>query len=112
MSEQESYVSISQKLRSESKTTPEFEVMLSGLTLEEIIGLKLELATRAAAGKLFGLKVWQTIPNIAKDSVLRYVHAAAKTKDEAAAFLGIDKSNYRKLLKKFNVEEYFKINID
>ena len=112
MSDKENYISISHKLRSENKITSDFEIMLSGLTLEEIISLKLELATRAAAGKLFGLKVWQTIPNIAKDSVLRYVHAAAKTKDEAAAFLGIDKSNYRKLLKKFNVEEYFKINID
>lgn len=112
MNEQDSYVSISHKLRSENKITSDFEVMLSGLTLEEIISLKLELATRAAAGKLFGLKVWQTIPNIAKDSVLRYVHAAAKTKDEAAAFLGIDKSNYRKLLKKFNIEDYFNKNID
>ena len=112
MSESDNYVSISHKLRSENKITSDFEVMLSGLTLEEIISLKLELATRAVAGKLFGLKVWQTIPNIAKDSVLRYVHAASKTKDEAASFLGIDKSNYRKLLKKFKIEDYFTKDID
>ena len=112
MSESENYASISHKLRSEGKITSDFEVMLSGLTLEEIIGLKLELSARAVAGKLFGFKMWQNIPNIAKDSVLRYVHSAAKTKDEAASFLGMDKSNYRKLLKKFKIEDYFNKDVD
>ena len=38
--------SLSRELRKNGKTTEEFEVMLNSLSLEEVIGLKLELATR------------------------------------------------------------------
>jgi len=52
------YYSISNKLRKENKSNDEFENMLNCLDLEECIGLKLELASKAAGGKLFGLPVW------------------------------------------------------
>jgi DNA-binding protein Fis len=38
---------------------------------------------------------------------LKYAHSACRTKNEAAALLGINKSEFRKLLKKFNVENWF-----
>ena len=72
------YYSISNKLRIENKTNDEFEIMLSGLTLEEIIGLRLELAARAVDHKLYGFKIWQSIPNIAKEAVLMYTVSAAR----------------------------------
>ena len=37
------YYSLSKKLRQEKKSNDEFEVMMGNLTLEELIGLKLEL---------------------------------------------------------------------
>ena len=40
------YYSISKKLRKESKSSEEFELMLNGLSLEDVIALKLEIATR------------------------------------------------------------------
>ena len=40
------YYSLSKKLRREKKSNDQFEVMLSQLTLEEVIGLKLELASK------------------------------------------------------------------
>ena len=40
------YYSLSKKLRRENKSNDEFEVMISQLTLEELIGLKLELASK------------------------------------------------------------------
>ena len=36
------YYSLKKKLRRENKITDEFEVMLNSLSLEEVIGLKLE----------------------------------------------------------------------
>lgn len=101
------YYSIANKLRSEGKITEEFEVMLCTLTLEEIIGLRLELAAKAVNYKLFGLDIWNSIPNIVKDGVLKYVYSAARTKGEMASFLGIDKSALKKLLKKYDVTNYF-----
>jgi len=101
------YYSISNKLKSEGKITSDFEVMLSSLTLEDIIALRLELASRAVNGKLYGLNIWRTIPSIAKEAVLKYAYSAARTKGEAAAFLGISKSEFRKQLKKFLVSNFF-----
>lgn len=101
------YYSISNKLKSQDKITTDFEIMLSALTLEEIIALRLELAANAVNGKLYGLNIWREIPNIAKDAVLKYAHSACRTKNEAAALLGINKNDFRKLIKKYNVENWF-----
>ena len=101
------YYSISNKLKKEGNITDEFEVMLSSLTLEDIIALRLELAARSVNYKLYGLNIWHAIPDIVKESVLRYVYSAARTKGEMASFLGINKSTLKKLLKKYNTSSYF-----
>lgn len=101
------YYSISNKLKSEAKITTDFEIMLSALTLEEIIALRLELAANTVNGKLYGFNIWKQIPTIARDAVLKYAHSACRTKNEAAAMLGINKTEFRKLLKQFNVENWF-----
>jgi DNA-binding protein Fis len=81
--------------------------MLCTLTLEDIIALRLELASRAVNGKLYGLNIWKSIPSIAKEAVLKYAYSAARTKSEAASFLGISKSDFRKYLKKFKISNFF-----
>ena len=40
------YYSISKKLRREGKSSEEFEILFNSLSLEEVIGLKLELASK------------------------------------------------------------------
>ena len=99
--------SISNKLKAENKTTDEFEIMLSSLTLEEIIGLKLELASRTVGGMLYGLPLWGALPNICKDAVLKYVISASRSNNEAARVLGVDKARLKKLYRKFDLYNYF-----
>jgi hypothetical protein len=101
------YYSISNKLKSEGKSNEKFELMLSSLTMEEIIGLRLELAAKAVNYKLYGANIWHSIPDMVKDGVLKYVFSAARTKGEAASFLGLDKSALKRLLKKYKVVNYF-----
>ena len=101
------HYSISNKLKKENKITDEFEIMLSSLTLEEIIGLKLELASRTVGGMLYGLPLWGALPNICKDAVLRYTISASRSNNEAARFLGVDKARLKKLYKKFDLYNYF-----
>jgi len=101
------YYSISNKLKSEGKINERFEIMLSMLTLEEIIGLRLELAAKTVNYKLYGLNLWNTVPDMVKDGILKYVFSAARTKGEMASFLGLDVSTLKKLLKKYNVANYF-----
>jgi len=87
------YYSIANKLKSENKIDERFEIILSSLTLEE--------------NKLYGINLWDSIQNIVRDGVLKYAFSAARTKGEMASFLGIDKSALKKLLKKYNITNYF-----
>ena len=102
------YYSIINKLKSQEKITDDFEIMISSLTFEELIGLRLEVAAKSVNHKLFGFKLWESLPNIIKDAVLKYTYSAARTNGEAASFLGISKNDYNRYLKKFKIKEYFK----
>ena len=101
------YYSIANKLKSENKIDEKFEVMLSALTLEEIIGLRLELAAKAVNYKLYGTNIWQNLPNVVQEGILKYAYSAGRTKGEIASFLGINKSALKSLLKKYNISNYF-----
>lgn len=101
------YYSLAKKLRDQHKLTSEFEVMFNNLSLEEVIGLKLELAAKAAGGKLYGIPIMRSLPDIAKEAAYNYALSACHTKREAAAFLGIDLQTFYKLEKKFKTEEYY-----
>ena len=104
------HYSVSRKLRREGRSTVEFEVMLNNLRLEDIIALKLELASKVAGSKLYGFKLWHSIPDIVRDAMLKYAMSATRTKNEAQRFLGLDAPNYRKMLKKYQIENFFEEN--
>ncbi len=103
--------SLAKKLREENKLTEEFEIMLNNLSLEEIIGLKLELASRAFGGKSYGLPIWKSMKEIVQDAVLKYALSACRTKREAARFLGMRRQNFNNLLKKYDTETFFENSI-
>jgi len=86
---------------------PEFEAMLNGLSLEEVIGVKLELAAKAAGGTLYGIPIWKSLPMIIKESVLISAVSLCKTRAEAASFLGLEASNLGTLLKQYQIDDYF-----
>jgi len=102
--------SISKFLRKQNKTTIEFEIMFNSLSLEEVIALKLELASNVAGSKLYGFKIWKSLPEIIKDAVLKYALSATRTKAESMRFLGLNVSMYRKLLSKYQIDNYFEEN--
>ena len=101
------YYSLSKKLKRENKITDEFEVMFNSLSLEEVIGLKLELASNMVDGKLYGMPIWYSLPVIIKDAILKFSLATTRTKMEAARLLGLNISQFSSLVKKYNIESYF-----
>ena len=101
------YYSVVNKLKKEEKITEEFEVMLSSLSLEEVIAIKLELASRAFGGKSYGLPIWKSMREIVQDAVLKYALSACRTKKEAARFLGMRHQDFNKIIKKYNTESFF-----
>jgi hypothetical protein len=99
--------SVSKKLKEENKTNDLFEIQLSNLTLEEVIALKLELATKEADGKLYGIPIWNNLHYIVKDACLKAAISGANTRRDAARFLGISYSSLKISLRKYNVFHYF-----
>ena len=99
--------SISSVLRKKNKITDEFEIMLNTLSIEDIIALKLDLAVKSAGGKLYGIPIWKTMPDITKEAVLKFALSATKTKLEACRFLGLTEMNLSTLLHKYDVEKFF-----
>ena len=99
--------SISRSLKIAGKSSEEFEAMLSNLTLEEIIALKLEISAKMINNKLYGFDLWKSVPRIARDAVLKFAYSATQSKADACRVLGIKPAELSKLIKTYNIEEYF-----
>ena len=100
--------SISQRLRKAGKSSEEFEIIFNSLSLEEVIGLKLELASSSAFNKkLYGVPNWSSIPSIVKDAVLKYALSATRSKREAARFLGLNEFAMKKNINRYKIDDYF-----
>ena len=94
--------SLSNKLRKEGKSSEVFEIMLSALTLEEVIGLKLECSMRLTNGKLYGFNLWSKIVNITKEALYNATVSVADTNVEIRRILGINQRSLVEIKKKFD----------
>ena len=96
--------SLRKKLKKQKKITDDFEIMLSTLTLEEIIGLRLELAALYINNKLYNFPIYKSIKYITKEACLKFALSATRTYGDAASFLGMNESDLRKEMKKFKID--------
>ena len=101
------YYSLSKKLRQEKRSNDEFETMLGSLSLEEIIGLKLELATKPVSNRLYGFPLWFNLTDIVKDAIFKYAYSATRTQMEAMRFLGLKENDFYRLRNKYDPISYF-----
>jgi hypothetical protein len=104
-------LSLSNKLRQEGKSSEAFEIMLSALTLEELIGLKIEGAARLSNGKMYGFNLWSNIIDITKEALYNAVISIAKTNKESTRILGINEQTFKGLKKKYKIREEYDIDI-
>ena len=111
MSKKFSEYSFSKYLRSNNKSSDEFEFMLNQLSLEEIIALKLEVTSRSLNGKLYGFNLWQNIPRIAKEAMLLFAVSATTNIIEAQTLLGVSSSlEFAKILNRHRESlRYYKV---
>tara|TARA_R110002126_G_scaffold65263_4_gene166467 strand:+ start:650 stop:1000 length:351 start_codon:yes stop_codon:yes gene_type:complete len=104
-------LSLSSKLRKEGKSSEAFEIMLSTLTLEELIGLKIEASSRLTNGKLYGFNLWSNIVDIIKEALYNGVISITKTNKEATRILGINEQTFKALKKKYKIREEYDIDL-
>ena len=96
--------SLRNKLKRDKKITDEFEVMLSTLTLEEIIGLRLELASSYINNKLYNFNIYKSIRYMTKEAVIMFALSSTRTMKDAASLLGLKESDFRRELKKYQID--------
>ena len=101
------YYSIINKLNKENKINKEFESIISNLSLEDIIALKLELSTQPVKNRLYGLPIWDNLVKITQEAILKYAVSATKTQGEAMRFLGLRHTHFNKLMKKYQIHSFF-----
>ena len=98
--------SLVSSLRSQNKSNQEFEFMVNNLTLEELIGLKLELSAKMLNGKLAGMKLWKSIPMITREAMVTFAQSCTTTRYDAATLLGVSIEFYlNSILKKYKIEK-------
>jgi hypothetical protein len=83
--------SLSNTLRKEGKSSEAFEIMLSALTLEEVIGLKLECSMK--------------LVDIAKEALYNAVISVTDTNAEIRRILGINPSSWIDIKRKFGMDK-------
>jgi hypothetical protein len=92
------------KLKKEDRINENFLNIVSDLTLEELIGIKIEMASRMFRGKLYGIPLWISMPRIVKESMLRVAINLCKTKTDTASFLGVTIEHLNDILRNYNIE--------
>ena len=99
--------SVRRKLRKEQRINNNFENILSSLSLEEIIALKLELSTPIVKGKLYGTNIYNTLNAVCRDALIKWVLSVSPSKRAAADFLGVEYSLLKELNRSHKYFEYF-----
>ena len=96
--------SLRNKLKREKKITDDFEIMLQSLSLDDIIGLKFELAASHINNKLYNFPVYRSMKYVVKEACLHFALSSTRTFDDAASFLGIRPNALRKEIQKYKID--------
>jgi len=99
--------SVINKFLNEEKINEKLLEQINSLSLEDLIAIKLEISAKSSGGSVFGIPIWNSLRDICRDACLKFALSAARTKAEAATFLGISISTFNDYLKKYDVKEYF-----
>ena len=89
------------ELKKDNRINEEVLNTISGLTLEELISVKLELSANMFNGKLYNFPLWYNLPYIIRESLLNFVNRNCKTKMDMSNTLGIPYEQFIQIYKKY-----------
>jgi len=100
-SKNEKKVTFVSELKRDGRISEEFLNVVSDLTLEELISVKLELSAKMFNGKLYNFPLWYNLPYIIRESLLNFVNRNCKTKVDMSNTLGIPYEQFIQIYKKY-----------
>ena len=93
--------SIINKLRREQRLNENFLNVLSSISLEELIAIKLEQSSRILGGKLYNFPLWYTLPYMVRDALVNFVDRNCNTKVDMSNVLGIPYSEFVQIYRRY-----------
>ena len=99
--------SVINKLTHDNKINNRLLVLINNLTLEDLIAIKLELAIKQVNNRLYGFDIWRRSGYIIREALLKFAISATQSKMDAARFLGVNYLEFKKLIKKYELEDHF-----
>ena len=82
-------------------------IIINKLSLEDLIAIKLELSANNINNRLYGFDLWRQSGNIVKEALLKFAISTTNSKKDAARFLGLSYSEFKKVLITYKVKDYF-----
>jgi hypothetical protein len=86
-------------------------VNINSLSLEDLIAIKLELSSNNLNNRLYGFDIWRNTSYIVKEALLKFAISTTNSKKDAARFLGLTYTEFKKVQAKYKVETYFSDDI-
>ena len=96
-------------MKSEDVLNEELIQMIDRIALEDLIALKLELLSRLVKGKLYGLRLYDSIPYIAKDAVIKYAFSVCENRRDVMGLLGISYKRVKIIEKDKELDTFFQL---
>jgi multidrug transporter EmrE-like cation transporter len=97
------YTNLSEKLVKQGKINYEFLDMLSTVDLEEVIALKLELASSRYNNRMYGLPLFSSLFYIVADAVAKFAISTSRTTWQAAAIMGLSLKQWLVFCRMFKI---------
>ena len=82
-------------------------VCINSLTLEDLISIKLELSANHINNRPYGFDIWRKSSYIIKEALLKFALSTTNSKKDAARFLGLTYSEFKKAIKQYKVTKFF-----
>ena len=101
-SDNENY-NLKKELLKERKVDKEFLEKLNFLTLEDLITLKLDSASKSLKGKLFNFPILKYATDICQEAVIKYALSVSNNRREASLILGKTKSELSYYMKRYKI---------
>lgn len=75
-----------------------FMAKFNSLSLEEVIALKLDLASKPFGNKFYSFPLWFSLEKIVRHAVLKHIYSSSKTFTDIATFLGVSQNRAKVIL--------------
>ena len=96
--------SIITKLKDQQLLNDQALVVISCLSLEDLISTKLELTCNNLNNRFYGFDIWRQTGYIVKEALLKFAISTTNSRKSAARFLGLTYDEFKKYCTKYSID--------